>query len=311
MSEKNNISDEESSKNKKNSVGEILRQQRISMNFSVDKLSKDLRIGKSYIEAIEEDKFDLIPAPTYVRVYVKTIAQYLSLDSSALLEQLYKENNKIAGLHTKEKQIEGEPLSVSVSEQKKNGKFGFIALLFILLLILVFVVNQDNNLSIDENPVTEETETSTEIISEEQEPDEFENLLSDSSVRGDTIIDEIAEDSVVADTSIAVVETAVTPEKINLTLQVVKDSSWIMIISDGQKVFEDVLLAPSKTIEFSATDSINAISGNMKSAVEISINGAKKELTGTRWTFTKDSTKNLNLQQWEKIRTAAEKKAAE
>jgi len=300
MSEKNDISIEEASKNEKNSVGEILRNKRISMNLSIEKLSKDLRIGKAYIEAIEENKFDLIPAPTYVRVYVKTIAEHLKLDAAALLKQLYKENSKIAGMQAKEKQFEEEkPLNVKVSEQSKNGKFGLIVLLLILLVVLIFVVSQNDNLNNGEIIIVEDTDKSSEIIT--QEPDDFENLPSDSSMRGDTIITE---------DSAAVVAAIPAPEKIELTLKVVKSNSWVEIFADG-KVSQkgEIIHAPSQIIIATAVDSINVRAGKQE-VVEISVNGKRIDQTGTSgiWTFTKDGARNLTPAQWERIKNAAEKK---
>lgn len=297
MNETNDISVEFSSEGEKKTVGGTLRKQRISMNISIEKISKDLRINKTYIEAVENDKYNLIPAAPYVRVYVKTIAEYLSLDPEKLLQLLPSEKDK-AGFNNKGLPAGKEretSLSGGISEGKKNGKFGPTALLIIVLLVLAyFAMNKNNNLQGVEN-ISASDSDSMLVITGEQSEDNLDDSRPDSLFRGDTLIS----DSATVETS--------APEKIELTLQVIKDSSYVMIISDGKIVLDRILRSPSRVITATANDSINVRSG-ARNTLEIFVNGNKVDIANATgiWTFSKSGTKNLTLAEWQRIRRASQ-----
>ena len=297
MNETNDISVEFSSEGEKKTVGGTLRKQRISMNISIEKISKDLRINKTYIEAVENDKYNLIPAAPYVRVYVKTIAEYLSLDPEKLLQLLPSEKDK-AGFNNKGLPAGKEretSLSGGISEGKKNGKFGPTALLIIVLLVLAyFAMNKNNNLQGVEN-ISASDSDSMLVITGEQSEDNLDDSRPDSLFRGDTLIS----DSATVETS--------APEKIELTLQVIKDSSYVMIISDGKIVLDRILRSPSRVITATANDSINVRSG-ARNTLEIFVNGNKVDIANATgiWTFSKGGTKNLTLAEWQRIRRASQ-----
>ena len=292
MSEKNDTSIESSAKNEKISIGGAIRKQRVSMNISIEKVSKDLRISKSYIEAIEIDKFDVIPAAAYVRVYVKTIAEYLSLDSEKLLKLLPSERSKTSGLSEKDYPLNEKEMSVSksISERKKGGKSGLPVLLVILLLVLAYAIMSKNNgwHVFERSAAVNDTET-FDIIKDE-EIDSLDYNIPDSLIRGDTLIVE---------------DTAAAPKAIELTLQIVRDSSYIMIVSDGKITNEGWIRSSARVITASANDSIN-VNTSALHATEITINGEKIDRTGATgiWTFTKDATRNLTLADWRRVRRA-------
>jgi cytoskeletal protein RodZ len=294
MNEKNDITIE-SAKDKNKSIGGILRKQRISMNISIDKISKDLRINKIYIEAIENDDFNSVPGTPYVRVYVKTIAEYLSLDSTRLLNLLSDENSRIEDLFAKENNAAIEKSTTSVSAnnsvKKKNGKFGITAMILISLLIGAYFVMKQYNWN---NYVADfEDSESFAVISEEQ-IDSLDYSLPDSLIRGDTVI---TKDTVATDT-------AVTPENFEMSIQVIKDSSWIQIVSDGVITFDRVLRAPSRIIKASANDSVNIYAGGGSASVDIFVNGKKISKAGATgiWTLTRNEVRNLTPADWRRVK---------
>jgi hypothetical protein len=75
--------------------GNYLRSVRESQQLSVDELSANTRIAARYIEAIEGNAFDRLPAAVFVRGYLREIAAALDVDEGALVEgymALYNES---------------------------------------------------------------------------------------------------------------------------------------------------------------------------------------------------------------------------
>ena len=66
--------------------GAHLRQAREAANISADKMAASLLLGPKTIEALEADSFDRLPAPTFVRGYLRSYARLLGLPAGPILE---------------------------------------------------------------------------------------------------------------------------------------------------------------------------------------------------------------------------------
>lgn len=68
------------------SIGEILRLEREKRGLSVQEAHDATKIAVSSIAALEEDRFDAFPNKVYARAFLRDYANFLGLDSAALLE---------------------------------------------------------------------------------------------------------------------------------------------------------------------------------------------------------------------------------
>lgn len=51
-------------------------------------MERDTRISSKYLQALEEGQLEALPAPVYARAFMRTYAQYLGLNASALVQRL-------------------------------------------------------------------------------------------------------------------------------------------------------------------------------------------------------------------------------
>lgn len=82
---------------KTKSIGEILKEERERHRLSLDKLSSKTKIKKKYLLALENNQFELLPASTFVRGYLKIYGQLFGFDHQplvALLRRDFKESAK-------------------------------------------------------------------------------------------------------------------------------------------------------------------------------------------------------------------------
>lgn len=78
-------------------IGETLKDERIRHRLRLEDLAKKTRIRVAYLEALEENRFEDLPATTFVKGYIKTYAQVFGFDHKpllALLRRDYKESSK-------------------------------------------------------------------------------------------------------------------------------------------------------------------------------------------------------------------------
>jgi cytoskeleton protein RodZ len=67
------------------SIGEILKSTRLDRNLSLDEAAENTRIRYKYLEALENDNFDLLPSSVQGRGFLRSYAEYLELDAGSLL----------------------------------------------------------------------------------------------------------------------------------------------------------------------------------------------------------------------------------
>jgi cytoskeletal protein RodZ len=68
-------------------IGATLREARMRARIDVSEIEATTKIRAKYLRALENEEWDLLPGPTFVRTFLRTYAQALGLDSKALVEE--------------------------------------------------------------------------------------------------------------------------------------------------------------------------------------------------------------------------------
>ncbi len=67
-------------------VGEVLRSRREALGLALDEAYHHLRIPVRWLQAIEEERFDLFDSPQYAKGFVRSYARFLGLDPEPLVQ---------------------------------------------------------------------------------------------------------------------------------------------------------------------------------------------------------------------------------
>ncbi|TMK74408.1 MAG: hypothetical protein E6G49_03875 [Actinobacteria bacterium] len=68
-------------------IGEVLRSTRARLDRDIYTAERETKIGRKYLEALENEDWDVLPAPAYVKGFLRTYAGYLGLDADALVDE--------------------------------------------------------------------------------------------------------------------------------------------------------------------------------------------------------------------------------
>src|SRR5436190_15380278 len=68
-------------------IGETLREARMRAKIDVSEVEAATKIRAKYLRALENEEWDLLPGPTFVKTFLRTYADYLGLDSRLLVEE--------------------------------------------------------------------------------------------------------------------------------------------------------------------------------------------------------------------------------
>jgi transcriptional regulator with XRE-family HTH domain len=66
-------------------LGRTLSQARVGRGLTLEDCERDTRISKRYLDALEREDWKIFPAPVYSRAFLRTYAQYLSLNPAELM----------------------------------------------------------------------------------------------------------------------------------------------------------------------------------------------------------------------------------
>lgn len=66
-------------------LGAALRRAREEQGLTLEDAERDTRISKRYLDALENERFDVVPAPVYARGFLRSYSQYLGLDPNEVL----------------------------------------------------------------------------------------------------------------------------------------------------------------------------------------------------------------------------------
>jgi transcriptional regulator with XRE-family HTH domain len=72
------------------SIGETLRRERQRRNMELDQVSQELKISPRFLEAIEEEKFDRLPAGVFAKSFVRQYARMLGLDEEEAANEVQR-----------------------------------------------------------------------------------------------------------------------------------------------------------------------------------------------------------------------------
>ena len=72
------------------SIGETLRRERLRRNLGLDQISRELKISTRFLEAIEEERFERLPAGVFAKSFVRQYARYLGLDEDDVAAEVQR-----------------------------------------------------------------------------------------------------------------------------------------------------------------------------------------------------------------------------
>jgi cytoskeleton protein RodZ len=68
-------------------IGSTLREARMRARIDITEVESRTKIRAKYLRAIENEEWDLLPGPVYVKSFLRTYGDYLGLDSRTLVDE--------------------------------------------------------------------------------------------------------------------------------------------------------------------------------------------------------------------------------
>lgn len=141
-------------------IGNALREARVGRNISLQQAEEETKIRVKYIQAMENEDFDVLPAGTYVKGFLRTYAEYLGLDYQVLLD----EYNERFGTgehreHIIHQQRSSREVKAESPKRKSQANYLLVAIIAVVIVAVLAYLgwgNPDN-----EEPVVATTTANT------------------------------------------------------------------------------------------------------------------------------------------------------
>ena len=159
-------------------IGPTLREARMRARIDISEIETTTKIRAKYLRALENEEWDLLPGPTYVKTFLRTYAEALGLDAKLMVEE-YKLR------HERPSDAELRPIAPPRSGRRagtgagsmRAGSFGgrrgrgvprgyLVGAVVVLVLGLLYALSYFT----DEEPATTATTTTTPAAGAGSEP---------------------------------------------------------------------------------------------------------------------------------------------
>lgn len=121
-------------------LGERLRQEREMRGVSLDEIAKATRISQKFLQALEENDFDALPAPVFVTGFLRSYASHLGMDADSLVAEYEAVKKPLKPFQPMVSEEHKLPL---ISKDEINRNFPLIAagvgILLVVALLAVFI----------------------------------------------------------------------------------------------------------------------------------------------------------------------------
>lgn len=269
-------------------LGTILKETREARGLSLEDVAKITRIRPRFLEALEEERYDVLPTPVHVRGFLRNYALFLNLDPDPLIAR-YKSSRRMIEDIPLQKQVRPEldkaptlPIETLDDELEGNPVFyrplgsslqtpawfssEILVGAFLIIALLVFIVWAAGRYIVPALTNAQQTETPIAEVS--------------PTVPIPTAIQSAILTSTPAPTS-PPQEATLPPIVSSILLDItVMEDSWLYVEVDGQIVQEGIAKV-NDLFSWEGTQIVKLRTGN-GSGLEVTLNGQKLGKLGNR-----------------------------
>ena len=132
-------------------IGTTLREARIRARIDISEVEARTKIRAKYLRAIENEEWDLLPGPVYVKSFLRTYGEFLGLDSRQLVDEFKRR-------YERPSDQELRPISARQRERQRRprrrtrlGRLGAVVVVLAAVAVALYLVG---SLSSKNTPTT-------------------------------------------------------------------------------------------------------------------------------------------------------------
>ncbi|CAB4924122.1 unannotated protein [freshwater metagenome] len=121
-------------------IGASLREARMRQQLDITEVEADTKIRGKYLRALENDEWDVLPGPTFVKSFLRTYGDRLGLDGRLLVEEFkvrYERPQVVPIVAAGQR----NPREV---RKARNGRWIVVAILVLVLIVGLIILGSSS-----------------------------------------------------------------------------------------------------------------------------------------------------------------------
>jgi cytoskeleton protein RodZ len=252
-------------------IGSILRDARVRQDISLQQAEADTKIRVKYIQAMENEDFDVLPGGTYVKGFLRTYSEYLGIDYQLVLDEYNDrygsgEHREHLLVETGKNDKSNKLNNTSRGKVRRQTNYLFVAIFAVMIIAVLAYLGWGNSTSEKPTLVNTGTTGTSGTATAGDVPAEPQAAIPPST----------DSEATPADTPAGMIESLV------LTADV--DDSWVRVSKDkeGSEILWENVLASGESKTFTFTPSElpdQQLIVNIGNPLLVEVNGQSQRLS--------------------------------
>jgi cytoskeletal protein RodZ len=130
-------------------IGNTLREARVRRNLTLQQVEEDTKIRVKYVQAMENEDFDVMPGATYVKGFLRTYSEYLALDPEVMLDEYRSRGVKTAEI---QEPFGGVSMLGAPRSHRGRNTVVFVAVICLLVLGVIWILGRGSDMQPSTKP---------------------------------------------------------------------------------------------------------------------------------------------------------------
>src|SRR4051795_2096279 len=124
-------------------IGTALREARMRSRIDITEIEAQTKIRAKYLRALENEEWDLLPGPTYVKTFLRTYADALGLDGRMLVEEYKLRHERLSDVDLQPISPRGaRERARERSRRSRFPRFGLVAIVIAGLVVALYALGR-------------------------------------------------------------------------------------------------------------------------------------------------------------------------
>jgi cytoskeleton protein RodZ len=119
-------------------IGTTLREARVRRNLTLQQVEEDIKIRVKYVQAMENEDWDVMPGVTYVKGFLRTYATYLGLDPDVIIGEF--RSRGMVPSQEQHQPFSGSSVIGKPQSHRGRNTIVIVAVLCLIALAAIYVV---------------------------------------------------------------------------------------------------------------------------------------------------------------------------
>ena len=125
-------------------IGSTLREARVRRNLTLQQVEEDTKIRVKYVQAMENEEFDIMPGPTYVKGFLRTYSEYLGLDPDVIIGE-YRSREPRASYRVHEEPFGGVSTLGKPRSHRGRNTIVVVAVVCLVVLGVIWILGRNES----------------------------------------------------------------------------------------------------------------------------------------------------------------------